>query len=254
MASEQKDNKISAIICPSMLSSDFSNLSIEAERMMKNGADWLHMDVMDGHFVPNITIGPVVVKWLRNSHKNVFLDCHLMVTDPMKWLEPFAKSGANQISYHYETQTTMKDHENIIDAIINLNMKASIAIKPKTPISADCEDDNDSNPSALSVIDKFRDKLSQVLIMTVEPGFGGQKFMNDMMPKVEYLRKKYPDLNIQVDGGVNVETIDIASKAGANVIVSGSGVFKYKENEQPMPGRAIQIMRDSVNNANSAKK
>ena len=90
MSAEQKANPdgLKAIICPSMLSSDFSNLSTEAERMIKNGADWLHMDVMDGHFVPNITIGPVVVKWLRNSHKNVFLDCHLMVTDPMKWLEP----------------------------------------------------------------------------------------------------------------------------------------------------------------------
>merc|ERR1712228_419064 len=253
MATEEKENKISAIICPSMLSCDFSNLSIEAERMMKNGADWLHIDVMDGHFVPNITIGPVVVKWLRNSHKNIFLDCHLIVTHPMKWLEPFAKSGANQISYHYETQTTMKDHEDIINAIINLNMKASIAIKPKTVISED-DDSNDKNPSALSVIDKFRDKLSQVLIMTVEPGFGGQKFLNDMMQKVECLRKKYPDLNIQVDGGVNVETIDIASKAGANVIVSGSGVFKYKENDQAMPGKAIQIMRDSVNKANGGKK
>eukprot|EP00484_Ammonia_sp_Unknown_P019808 CAMPEP_0197024778 /NCGR_PEP_ID=MMETSP1384-20130603/5275_1 /TAXON_ID=29189 /ORGANISM="Ammonia sp." /LENGTH=257 /DNA_ID=CAMNT_0042453225 /DNA_START=38 /DNA_END=811 /DNA_ORIENTATION=+ len=252
MSAEQKENgQIQAIICPSMLSCDFSNLSIEAERMVKNGADWLHMDVMDGHFVPNITIGPVVIQWLRKSHKDVFLDCHLMVTDPMKWLKPFADSGANQISYHHETQQTLADHEKIINEILRLNMKASIAIKPKTEISASslAQKMDENAPTALQVIDKFRAKLSQVLIMTVEPGFGGQSFMDDMMPKVEFLRQKYPDLNIQVDGGVNVETIDVAAKAGANVIVSGSGVFKYKEDNEIMPGKAIQIMRDSVNNA-----
>mmetsp|Transcript_43853 Transcript_43853/g.72434 ORF Transcript_43853/g.72434 Transcript_43853/m.72434 type:complete len:258 (-) Transcript_43853:61-834(-) len=247
---KQNDAKIKAIICPSMLSCDFSNLSIEAERMVKNGADWLHMDVMDGHFVPNITIGPVVIKWLRKSHENVFLDCHLMVSDPMKWLEPFAKSGANQISYHYETQRTMQEHRQIIDKILSLNMKASIAVKPKTEISeSSTAGDVEQVPSALQVIETFREKLHQVLIMTVEPGFGGQKFMTDQMSKVQFLRKKYPDLNIQVDGGVNVSTIDAAAKAGANVIVSGSGVFGYKEDNALKPDKAIQIMRDSVNNA-----
>ena len=244
---EEEKNEIIAIICPSMLSSDFSNLSKEAERMINNGADWLHMDIMDGHFVPNITIGPIVIKCLRNSHKNVFLDCHLMVSDPIKWLKPFAKCGANQISYHYETQKTIKDHENIINEIIKLNMFASIAIKPKTMLQNDDNNDNNNNPSPLQVIDKFYNKLNQVLIMTVEPGFGGQKFMNNMMDKVKFLRNKYPKLNIQVDGGLNVDTIDIASKAGANIIVSGSGVFKYKQNDKPAPGKAIKILRESVN-------
>ena len=187
----------------------------------------------------------------------------------MKWLEPFAKAGANQISYHIETQKTLKDHEKVrdfifcsekhyhliewpqvIDAIIGHNMRASLVIKPKTEI-AESEDAVDGdNPTALQVIDAFRAKLSMVLIMTVEPGFGGQKFMVDMMPKVELLRKKYPDLDIEVDGGLNVDTIDAAAKAGANVIVSGSGVFKYKEDDQPRPDIAIKRMRDAINNAN----
>ncbi|CAI2170717.1 931_t:CDS:2 [Funneliformis geosporum] len=196
-----------AKISPSMLSSDFSSLAAEAHRMVKNGADWLHMDVMDGHFVPNITI-----------------DCHLMVSNPEKWVDDFAKAGASMYCFHIEATN---EPEALIEKIKKAGMKVGVAIKPKTPID-----------TVYSLVDK----IDMCLVMTVEPGFGGQKFMTDCMPKVKILREKFPELDIEVDGGLALDTIDQAVQAGANVIVAGTSVFKAEN-----PKEVISTFREKVN-------
>ncbi|KAI8821822.1 Ribulose-phosphate 3-epimerase-like protein [Fimicolochytrium jonesii] len=209
-------------ISPSMLSSDFACLADEAKRMVGCGADCLHMDIMDGHFVPNLTMGHPVIKSLR-KHTDAFLDCHMMVSNPEQWVEEFAKAGASMYCFHYEATS---DPGALIDKIKASGMKAGLAIKPKT---------------AVEVVFPFAEKLDQVLVMTVEPGFGGQKFMHDCIPKVRTLRSKYPNLDIQVDGGVGPDNIDLATEAGANVIVAGTSVFGA-----PEPREAIRVLRESV--------
>ncbi|KAJ3023417.1 hypothetical protein HKX48_003334 [Thoreauomyces humboldtii] len=210
-------------IAPSMLASDFACLKDEAHRMVSCGADYLHMDIMDGHFVPNMTMGPPVVKSLR-KHTDVFLDCHMMVSNPEQWVDDFAKSGASLYCFHAEATS---DASSLIDAIHAAGMKAGMAVKPKTPIS---------------VVFDVAHKLDQVLVMTVEPGFGGQKFMAECIPKVKEIRDRFPDLDIQVDGGVGPDNVDVAAKAGANVIVAGTSVFGAKEG----PEVAIRKLRESV--------
>ncbi|KAJ3035880.1 hypothetical protein HDV00_003353 [Rhizophlyctis rosea] len=210
-------------IAPSMLSSDFACLADEAKRMVGCGADCLHMDVMDGHFVPNITLGAPIIKCLRKHMTDVFLDCHMMVSNPEQWVDDFAKAGASLYCFHIEATN---DPSALIDKIHAAGMKAGVAVKPGTPVE---------------VVFPLVPKVEQVLVMTVEPGFGGQKFMADMMPKVKLLREKFPDLDIEVDGGLSDKTIDQAAEAGANVIVAGTGVFLA-----PDPTEAIQILRDSV--------
>ncbi|KAF7128884.1 hypothetical protein RHSIM_Rhsim10G0007500 [Rhododendron simsii] len=218
-----------AKIAPSMLSSDFANLASEADRMMQCGADWLHMDIMEWmgrHFVPNLTIGAPVIQSLR-KHSKAYLDCHLMVTNPLDYVEPIGKAGASGFTFHVEAS---KDNwQELVQQIKSRGMKPGVALKPGTPVEEVYPLLDGENPVEL------------VLVMTVEPGFGGQKFMPETMEKVRDLRKKYPSLDIEVDGGLGPLTIDAAASAGANCIVAGSSVFGA-----PEPAQVISLMRKSV--------
>ena len=198
-------------ISPSILASDYANLELELKKC--SAAEMIHIDVMDGHFVPNISIGSPVVSSIKKVCDIPF-DVHLMISEPLKYVEDFAKAGADIICFHIESDS---DTEETIDKIISLGKKAALAIKPNTDAEA---------------VIPYLDKLSMVLVMTVEPGFGGQSFMESTMPKIEKLRSINKDIDIEVDGGINAETIKIASKAGANVFVAGSAVFKSENPEE----------------------
>ncbi len=202
-------------ISPSVLSSDYGNLESELRRLTEAGADMVHIDVMDGHFVPNITLGAPVVKCIRKATDLPF-DVHLMISDPYKYIPDFLNAGADIITFHVESDC---DIEKTIDLILAAGKKASLSVKPGTPIET---------------VFPYLEKLSMVLVMTVEPGFGGQSFMQDMMPKIEKLRKEcvrrcIRSLDVQVDGGINAETISVAAKAGANVFVSGNALFSSND-------------------------
>lgn len=197
-------NKI--LIAPSILSADFANLSSEISKIDLAGADLVHVDVMDGHFVPNITIGAPVVESLRKTTK-MPLDVHLMIENPEKYIEDFAKAGSDIITIHYEA---VKDLPAIINQIKGFGIKAGVSIKPKTP------------PEVLFDVLEL---LDMVLVMSVEPGFGGQSFMHCSLPKIKAIREKAPNLDIEVDGGINPQTAVLVKEAGANILVAGSSVY-----------------------------
>lgn len=207
-------------IAPSILASDYANLESELNRI--SSSDMIHVDVMDGHFVPNISIGSPVVAAIKKVC-GVPFDVHLMISEPLKYAEDFAKAGADIICFHAESDN---DTGETIDKILSLGKKAAVAVKPKTDIE---------------VVFPFLDKLSMVLVMTVEPGFGGQSFMAEVMPKIEKLREKGYMGDIEVDGGINPETIKVAAKAGANVFVAGSAVFKSEN-----PEETISLLRNNA--------
>ncbi|MCI8497116.1 MAG: ribulose-phosphate 3-epimerase [Clostridiales bacterium] len=198
-------------ISPSILSADFANLGADCRTVQQGGAEMLHIDVMDGHFVPNISIGVPVVASLNKLDLDIIFDVHLMISEPHRYIEPFAKAGADLITFHLESDS---DADETIELIKSKGIIPAISVKPKTPAEA---------------VFPYLDKVGMVLVMTVEPGFGGQSFMADMMPKVAAIRaecdRRGIEMDIQVDGGIDLNTAPVAAKAGANVLVAGSSVF-----------------------------
>ena len=210
-------------IAPSILSADFSRLKDEIQAVEAAGADWLHVDVMDGHFVPNITIGPVVVEWVRKVTK-IPIDVHLMITDPDKYAPKFIKAGADWVSIHPDT---CANPNTTLEKIRKLGARPSIAVNPDVP---------------LNKVEKCFGDVDMVLMMTVFPGFGGQAFIADVLAKIEEVRKRLePSILVEVDGGIKTDNIDRVVKAGGEVIVSGSGIFKT-----PNYVETIRQMRQAV--------
>ncbi len=213
-------------IAPSLLAADFSRLRDEVARIEGHGADLLHLDVMDGHFVPNLSFGLPVIESLR-PHSRLFFDAHLMITDPLRYAEPFVKAGADHITFQIEIAP---EPHRIIEQIHNLGASVGVCLNPTTPASA---------------IAPILAEVDLVLVMSVWPGFGGQRFMPDVLPKVSELRRQLGlHQRLQIDGGIDADTIAQAAASGADTFVAGSAVFR-----KPDPVVAIRTLRERAMSA-----